>query len=315
MSAHLALVACLDETRSVHTVTFKRAISLFQQYRRQHGMADAPITCYDDQADAETAARVAHEIVVDAPRAVIGHFASAAAAAAAPIYAQAGMPLLLPAATARALTRHATTYRICAHDDAYIAALRVFCASRQLRIARLEHDGSVHGRSIARALQGGGADHDANQDADQGANHGAPGPACVVFSGTCQRAIAFLAGQGETDVPVVLTDDALCQEIVAPAQAYRGEVYIVGLAPAATGETARWLEQAYRRQFGAPPGTYFWETIAAIEVALASGAERLDAQAWDTVLGPLRFDAEREAGINGFASYRVDGTGLLEIAA
>jgi hypothetical protein len=56
MSRHLALVACLDETRSVHSLTFKRAVALFQAYAVAHAAPALPITCYDDGADAATAA-------------------------------------------------------------------------------------------------------------------------------------------------------------------------------------------------------------------------------------------------------------------
>lgn len=305
MSAHLALVACLDEARSVHSITFKRAIMLWQQYQRQHGAPALPIVCYDDSADAAMAARVAPRIVAAGALAVVGHFASSAAAAAAPVYAQAGLPLLLPAATARALTRHASTYRVCDHDDAYVAALQAWCAGRRLHIGRVVHDGSVHGDSIARAVQvvqGTAATARSGWDS------------AVLFSGSCRSAINFLAEHDAQEGPLILTDDAHAGEIVAPALAHGGDVVVFALAPAPVGSVAGFLSAAHEEQFCAPPGTYFWETIAAIEIALASAGKGLARQTWQTVLGPLQFDAGREAGLSSFAAFRVGPQGLQEVA-
>jgi hypothetical protein len=302
MSRHLALVACLDETRSVHSLTFKRAVALFQAYAVAHAAPALPITCYDDGADAATAARVARRIVADAPCAVVGHFASSAAAAAAPVYAAAGLPLLLPAATARCLTGHTSTWRVCGHDEMYVAALQDFCAVQGLYIGHVEHDGSVHGASIAAALQ-----------KRQGSGT-PPRRAATVFSGSCSSAIDFLARHRAADGPVILTDDALAGQIVAPALTHRGEVFVAGLAPAFQGAMAHWLDRECRGRFSAAPGTYFWETVAAIEVASASAGRDLGGRGWPTVLGTVQFDAEREAGLAGFTAYRVAPHGLEEIA-
>lgn len=303
MTTHVALVACLDERRSVHSVTFKRAISLFRQYLRSHDKEDCRIECYDDGADAVTAAKVAIEIVEHGAYAVVGHFSSSAAAAAAPIYAKAGLPLLLPAATARQLTVHSSTYRVCDHDDSYARAVHKFCAQQDLQINQIEHDGSIHGVSVALALQ---REQDRNNK---------PGRGCVLFSGNCLQAINFLAAHGEMDCPVILTDDALTTEIVSPALAYRGDVYIVGLDPCPTGTTAQWFAVNHQKNYGTSPGCYFWETLAAIQIASVSFGQDINSKAWNTVLGPLQFDIEREAGSCRFAAYQVDERGLHGVGA
>ncbi|ROM90332.1 ABC transporter substrate-binding protein [Pseudomonas brassicacearum] len=301
MSIRLAMVACLDERRSVHTVTFKRAVALFAQFwnqRRNEG-GEVSIELFNDNADADTAAQVAADIVEWRPHAVIGHFASAAAAAAAPIYAAMDIPLLLPAATARHLTRSATTYRICDHDDNYVHAIGRFCRRHDLRLDDIRHDGTVHGRSVANALR--------NQApvSDQGQS-------CILFSGSFRRSIEFMAECGSNERTLLLTDDALAPEIIAPAQAYGSDVFIIGLVPKPQGRDAEQLRKAYQATYGAEPGCYFWETIAAMQIAVEARGENLQGKTWNTVLGKLRFDDERECSPANCAAYRVTSAGGFE---
>jgi ABC-type branched-subunit amino acid transport system substrate-binding protein len=301
MSIRLAMVACLDERRSVHTVTFKSAIALFAQFwnQNQNKGGEVSIELFDDKADADTAAQVAYDIVKWCPHAVIGHFSSAAAEAAAPIYAAMNIPLLLPAATARHLTQSATTYRICDHDDTYVHAIGCFCRRYDLRLDNIQHDGTVHGRSVANALR--------NQTlvSDQGKS-------CILFSGNCQHSIMFMAEYGGNNQTLLLTDDALAQEIIAPAQAYGSDVFIIGLTPKPQGRIAEQLRQAYQATYGAEPGCYFWETIAAMQIAVEACGGNLQEKTWSTVLGKLNFDEERELSPANFAAYRVTSAGTLE---
>ncbi len=301
MTVNLALVACLDEARSVHSVTFKRACAVFELYAAAKGI-NVTLTRYNDGADATLAATIAQQIVLDRPHAVIGHFASAAADAAAPIYAMAALPLYLPAATARHLARHATTYRICAHDDAYAQAVAGFCQEQGLHIVRIEHDGSVHGRSMAMAMP-------MVHDVPAGSR------ACVLYIGNCSNTIKFLAMQRDVDNPVVLTDDALAPDMLAPARAYPGEVFVVGIVPRPTGDAAEWMAAAFIEEFGHEPGCYFWETIAAMQVAIATAGIEPGAGPWNTVLGPLYFDAQGEGGQNTFTLFRVAASGFERVVS
>ncbi|HSP23544.1 MAG TPA: hypothetical protein VLQ65_00070, partial [Saliniramus sp.] len=93
MSRMIACVAFLDPARSVHTPTFVAAVEIARETILG---PDTTIALFDDAADAATAQDVAHEIVAARASCVVGHFASAAAAAAAPVYRDAGIPLLLP---------------------------------------------------------------------------------------------------------------------------------------------------------------------------------------------------------------------------
>lgn len=302
MSVRLALVACLDERRSVHTVTFKRAIDAFIrlcEQQRNHS-CELRIELFNDDADAGTAGQVATEIIKWGPHAVIGHFASGAAAAAAPIYEAANIPLLLPAATARHLTQSATTYRICDHDETYVQAIHRFCRRHNLRLDDIRHDGTVHGKSVATAIS------NSPQISDQGRS-------CIMFSGSFRNSIKFMAEcKGSKGKALLLTDDALAPEIVAPVQAYGGEVFIIGLVPRPRGQEAEQLLTAYQATFRSDPGSYFWETIAAMQVAVAARGGDLQQQTWNTVLGALRFDEERECSPSNSSAYRVLPSGGFE---
>lgn len=301
MSVRLAMVACLDERRSVHTVTFKRAVALFAQFWSESKRDELSIVLFNDNADAGTAAQVAADIVEWGSHAVVGHFASAAAAAAAPAYAAADIPLLLPAATARHLTRNATTYRICDHDDTYAQAIGRFCRHHGFRLEDIRHDGSVHGRSVANALRNEAPSPEQGQ-------------ACMLFSGNCRHSIEFLVEYGAVTRPLLLTDDALAPEIIAPAQACAGDVFVIGLAPKPQGQIAKQLRKAYQAAYGAEPGCYFWETVSAMQIAAEAGGDTLLGRTWDTVLGKVRFDEEREFAPANFAAYRVTHGGFEEHA-
>lgn len=115
---------------------------------------------YDDRADPKEAVNVADLIVSDARViAVIGHYNSGCALAAAPIYAQAGMPMITPSATNPQVTLQQlapgwpgprVVFRVVPTDDVEGAYAGDF-AFRRLRKRRiaLMHDGTPYGRGLA----------------------------------------------------------------------------------------------------------------------------------------------------------------------
>lgn len=107
----------------------------------------------DDAANPECAREAAHRLVERGVGAVIGHFNSECARAAGPIYQAAGIPLLLPAATAPDLCQATGAYRLCASERQQIAAVDVFLRQRELLLDNLWSDGSVYGDRLATALQ------------------------------------------------------------------------------------------------------------------------------------------------------------------
>lgn len=300
MVATIACVACLDETRSVHSVTFKRAVASFRAWHSRFGVEEVEVRVYHDNANAEGARKAAAAIVADDVDAVVGHFSSAAAEAAAELYAETGIPLFLPAVSASHLTHRATTFRICDNDEDYVLFLRRFCEEQGYALVDIAHDGSWHGHSVTQDL------YAMPPQAQQR-------PA-LLFSGSCSHSVSFLRRLGEADLrTVLLTDDAVSPRIAAAAAERAGEVLVLGREPKAQGAAAAWIAERHLEVYGEAPGTYFWETIAAIQVAAASAAQDPATGEWDTVLGPLVFDEAREARPHAFAVYRANSEGLVRI--
>ncbi|MFG2906698.1 FAD-dependent oxidoreductase [Kitasatospora sp. NPDC048286] len=116
---------------------------------------------HDDRGDAIVARKVAETIVADGGHAlVVGHFNSAGARLALPVYRCAGVPLLLPLATApRLLDGPAgAALRWCPDDLAQLVELR--SAIRRAGHTRLAvaDDGSTYGAVLAQLLRGLPAD-------------------------------------------------------------------------------------------------------------------------------------------------------------
>lgn len=274
----IACVACLDPTISVHTPSFLRAVELSQEYALG---PDVQVDLYNDLASAEGAAAVCETITAAKPDIIVGHFASSAALAAAPCYAQAGLPLILPAATRSDLTQHAGVYRICDNDADYVDWL---CAALGHPIDAVYSDGSAHGNSVINMVKS----HAAYQPGDGGT---------VLISGLYKATVAYAgACQAKT---LVLTDDAYAPSLATDLAAAgvdftKTQIRVGALAPQPQGPIAAKIARAY----GTAPGTYFWETIAALQAAAAMAKE---AKApYPTVLGPLQFDADREARPRAF---------------
>src|SRR5262245_62113307 len=180
-----------------------------------------------DGASPERAQAVAEHFVRESVDLVIGHFSSVAAGAAAPVYARAGIPLLLPAATEVGLTDHATTYRVCGHDAdlARVMADDIVC---QFLVTHLQlvTDGTLHAEKVAahfwRAL--GASELVCELDPDH--------TDALLFIGSFDRAAAYLQQRARTLPPhVFLSDDCVHAALADHLPATTGEVYVYGFRP------------------------------------------------------------------------------------
>lgn len=284
MTRTIACVACLDPKISVHTPTFLQAVDIAQQ--KLIG-SDCTIALYDDRANADVSRQVAHEIARAKPDCVVGHFASAAAAQAAPIYEQVNIPLLLPAATMTALTQHHNVYRVCDNDADYISWLVNELDHSGLTLCEVISDNSVHGDSVQKML---GACHASTRTTNAKA---------TCFTGSYKASVQFVATFKGTHL--VLTDDAdnasLAHDLVeSGCDLSKTHVYLAALRPR---PKASWLKKLAQ---GPSPRAYFWETLAAIQMA---GYPNFARQPVDTVIGNLMPDANRECRPGSFALIRV----------
>ncbi len=298
----LACVACMDANRSVHTLTWLRAIELAQAYLLP---AHVTLKCFDDKADAQGAAEAARQIVDWSADVVVGHFASAAAEAAAPLYAQHNVPLLLPAATAKHLTANATTWRVCDNDEDYVIWLTQLPLLAQHSQVALEHDGSVHGKSVVQQL--GAVVKPAAY----------PEHAMTTFfAGRYSQALEWAvkwARRAPAHACLILSDDAFSPEL-APALLARGididarQIYVAAISPQPVGEKVSVLASAWNQRWGTTPGCYFWETL----VALQAACQYPDFPA-NTLLGRLHFDARRESRPGSFMLWQATRRGLQRV--
>ncbi|EGT4277414.1 ABC transporter substrate-binding protein [Cronobacter sakazakii] len=292
----IACVACLDPKFSVHAHTFLRAVVL-----ARHGqlVKEAQIRLFDDGGSREGALRAAREIAAWGADAVVGHYVSSAAAAAAPEYARRGVPLFLPAATASHLTRNETTWRLCDNDADYVAWLKERVSQAQWQVATPEHDGSLHGISVSEQLAA--------------ALPITPYGPTRIFTGRYAASVRYAIRWAHIELPgrLILTDDAGSPALVPDLLAHgidpnQHEILIAGISPHPVGEIAHLVRQTWQRRWGGEPGAYLWETLAAIQTAAAF--PHIPAQ---TVLGPLRFDARRESRPGHFRLWQVTRQGFI----
>ncbi|XVV02966.1 FAD-dependent oxidoreductase [Actinosynnema sp. CA-248983] len=115
---------------------------------------------HDDRGDQVVAARIAAGVVTGGYAAVIGHFNSLGAQASLPLYAQAGLPVVLPLSTRPGLVDgYPNAVQWCPDDLDQVAALRLAAATRGVKKLGVRHDGSAYGQGMA-ALFGGESDGD-----------------------------------------------------------------------------------------------------------------------------------------------------------
>lgn len=103
----------------------------------------------DDMAQVDQAVRVANAFVKQGIDAVVGHFNSDCARAAGRIYRDAGIPFLMPAATAPDLIAATSGYRICAADDAQVDVLAEWLSERGQTLSSVWQDGSPYAARLA----------------------------------------------------------------------------------------------------------------------------------------------------------------------
>ncbi len=103
----------------------------------------------DDGANPVMACKAAKNLISEGCRVVVGHFNSDAARAAGALYREAGIALVLPAATRDGLAEEIGAFRLCAPDRAQVAALAGACAGP--RVALL-HDGTAYADRLVQAF-------------------------------------------------------------------------------------------------------------------------------------------------------------------
>lgn len=248
----------------------------------------------DDRASPEGGFAAAEQLRNSEAALVVGHYASAAARGALPVYREAGIPLLLPAATADSLTADfGNAFRLCG-SDTQLAKYIYRCLAPRHQHGKISilNDGSVHGRGLSgtiRSYFGAAADQRIREETE-----------AILFSGSYANSLQFVQQSRNEGchLPVYLTDDAVHTDIVRDLGEWPGDIFIFGYAPASRYPFAKTVTDRYYALYNSYPQTYFTETYAAMQIALACSVERgfrrakidhLAAGTWETVLGETNF--------------------------
>jgi ABC-type branched-subunit amino acid transport system substrate-binding protein len=285
----LGICAALDVGTTLHARSFLRGVylssHLFSNVRRARHFY------FDDGANADGGRAAAKRFIEARVDAVIGHFASESAAAVVETYAQAGIPLILPASTCAALTEDgSTTFRVCASDRVLAKRLLTFAEGQGLLRLALFADPSLHGQQQLHELQQAAKLSTAKVVTDVNQAD------ALVFCGRLKASRQFLvenraAGCG---LPLFFTDDAASPALVSGLE-QTGTVYVVSFPVASDLPEAQSVDLAYQRIYGEQAPVYAIETLAAFSlVDLAAGQRRglLDAlrfEQFSTPAGPISF--------------------------
>ena len=285
----LGICAALDVGTTLHARSFLRGVylssHLFSNVRcAQH-------LYFDDGASADGGRAAAQQFIDARVDAVIGHFASESAAAVVECYAQAGIPLILPASTCAALTEDgSSTFRVCASDRVLASRLLSFATDQRLFKLALFADESLHGQRQLQEIKQ--AAHLSTVQVVQNASEAD----AWVFCGRLKSSRQFLvenraAGCG---LPLFFTDDAASLALVNGLER-TGTVYVVSFPIASDLPEAQAVDRAYQRIYGEPAPVYAIETLAAFSLVDLAARQRrslLDALRSDefsTPAGPIRF--------------------------
>jgi len=316
MTSHIlrvGITAVFDPQVTPHGRTFLRALATARNHLPELGRVQ--FVFGDDAAHPEVARAVAQRFVAEKLDLVIGHFSSDAALAVLDIYADAGIALLNPAATANAVTDGAGVYRVCPPDGALAECLLRLARDQGWRRLRLRADESAHGRAIATAVRSAAAGHGIEIAQDERV-------CAAVFAGRFAASAEHVAQHVETcpDLPLVLTDDAVTPQMPGRV-GLRAPIYAVGFRPAESYPEAQRVCRQHALLFGTQPETYFLESYAAFQILAAlvvtasmeRVANRLDRGNFDTVLGRLRFVEGDAAGL-GHAFWSLGEAGFSPLS-
>ncbi|AXA26702.1 ABC transporter substrate-binding protein [Pseudomonas putida] len=174
----------------------------------------------DDGADPALALVAARRLLEAGVSAVVGHFNSECARVAGALYQAAGVPLLLPAATAPDLCQAVGAYRLCASERHQVAAMLEYLAGASGYLEEVWSDGSVYGERLAQSLRAG-----VGQVPQPRA-----GPPIHALMGSHVKVAQQIRLHGRSDTLYLLPDDCVIDEFDVLLEGYE----LATLCPHAT---------------------------------------------------------------------------------
>ncbi len=286
----VGISAVFDPAVTPHARTFLRALAVARN--GLPALDNVHWHWLDDGADPQRGAEVARQMIAWGADVVLGHFSSDAALAAAPLYRQADIALLTPAATVDALTQHDNVMRGCACDRHLAADLLAWVQGRHWRRLHIDADDSAHGQALAATIDRLAGEQGLEQVA-------APEQAEVeIFAGRLKPSREHWQARRRAGSrrPLVLTDDAASPHL-GHAAAHDQNTYVIGFDDGPGNCPGTRQHQAL---FGSLPQTYYRESLRLLHVlaALAGRAwpdraallQALRHERFSTPLGPVTLE-------------------------
>jgi branched-chain amino acid transport system substrate-binding protein len=317
--------------------TVKAAEMVVKEINAKGGVLGKPVELLveDDVCKPEVATNTATKLVSQNAAAVIGHICSGATKAALGIYKDARLVVISPSATNPELTQsgqYPNFYRTIASDDAQ-ARLEVDFAIGALNVKKIAvlHDKGDYGKGLAEyakkfveasgkaavvlfeGVTPGAVDYSAVVQKIKRADADA-----VIYGGYHPEAASIVAQMRKKNMKTVfISDDGVKDDtFIRVAQKYAEGVYATGPKDTTKNPLAVAAIEVHRKAYGADPGAFFLNGIAATQAILnafqKAGSTNYDAvgralqtQLVETPLGKIRFDKRGDAIGVGFSLYQV----------
>jgi len=285
----------------------------------------------DDAADAKQAVALAHKLVADGVKLVAGHRSSDASLATLPIYADAGVIQISPSSTNPQLTEQgiASVFRVCGRDDQQGAIAAEYLAQYWPdATVGIVHDESAYGTGLAQQtkqrLNQLGKQESVFFRYSSGTRDFTPllkqlraHDIQVLYIGgyTTEAGLITRQARDAGDSLQIISGDALHNSDfwMITGEAGRGAMFTFDLDPRQRA-VANTIVARFRAD-GYEPEGYTLHTYAAIQVwaqavekagtfATAAVAKALHEGQFQSVLGPLAFDAKGDLTRHSFVWYR-----------
>lgn len=312
--------ALFDPADTPHARTFLRAMCVARNVIP--ALAQVQWHFLDDGANSARARQVAEHMVAANVDLVIGHFSSDAAVSAAPVYRQAGIALLTPAATIDCLTQdHHNVFRFCPSDRQLARDLLGWIALEGWNAVHISADHSAHGKALAKCIAQAARDGGIRQTDERELAQ------VEVFAGRLRSSREHWQqrrAEGSRR-PLVLTDDAASPHL-GNAAADDCPTWVIGFGNAENEAQPCPGTLQHRALFGAAaetaPETYYRESLLLFHVlGVLAGRDRRRAEllhalnhtTFNTPMGDVSFDqGERRGAFNNL--WRVGPQGLEAIS-
>lgn len=300
----------------------------------------------DDESDSEVAVANVEEVRQALNRGervvgIIGHLNSGQTSATLPLYEEMGVLLITPTASEQSLTQRGYTrfFRVNANDGVQAAVdARFLVEQMNAQNVAVIHNDTEYGRGLAASLvenlQRLGASEALRVEVAEGQSDYTDllpqlqnATADALFYAGYEIEAPYLRASlvdAGIDLPMLASDGAFLAATIDEAAGTAEGMYVSAFAPSPQNAAdARWIE-AYQAVEYRDPDTYSINGYVAMQVLAAAARQANSLQGDDiaqtmreneieTLLGPLRFDANGDLVDPQIWIYRVEGNEFLQV--